>query len=59
MTENKNSCKSIENIKNYWNDRPCNLNHSKLEKGSREYFDEVETKKHFVGTNLIVYAIYG
>ncbi len=26
MTENKNSCKSIEDIKDYWNNRPCNFN---------------------------------
>jgi len=56
MTENKNSCKSIENIKDYWNNRPCNLNHSKLEKGSREYFDEVESKKHFVEPHILKFA---
>ena len=56
MTENKNSCKSIENIKDYWNNRPCNLNHSKLEKGSREYFDEVEAKKHFVEPHILKFA---
>tara|TARA_B100001287_G_C22612898_1_gene496038 strand:+ start:625 stop:960 length:336 start_codon:yes stop_codon:yes gene_type:complete len=56
MTENKNSCKSIENIKDYWNNRPCNLNHSKLEKGSREYFDEVENKKHFVEPHILKFA---
>ncbi len=56
MTENKNSCKSIDNIKNYWNARPCNLNHSKLQKGSREYFDEVEAKKHFVEPHILKFA---
>ena len=30
MTENKNACKSIQNIKDYWNSRPCNLNHSNV-----------------------------
>lgn len=56
MTENKNSCKSIENIKEYWNNRPCNLNHSKLEKGTKEYFDEVESKKHFVEPHILDFA---
>lgn len=56
MTENKNSCKSIDDIKNYWNIRPCNLNHSKLEKGTREYFDEVESKKHFVEPHILKFA---
>ena len=44
MSENNNACKSIQKIKEYWNNRPCNLNHSKKEKGTREYFDEVEEK---------------
>lgn len=56
MTENKNSCKSIETIKDYWNNRPCNLNHSKLEKGTKEYFDEVEQKKHFVEPHILDFA---
>lgn len=56
MTENKNSCKSIDDIKNYWNIRPCNLNHSKLEKGTCEYFDEVESKKHFVEPHILKFA---
>jgi len=56
MTENKNPSKSIENIKEYWNTRPCNLNHSKLEKGTKEYFDEVENKKHFVEPHILNFA---
>ena len=44
MSENINSCKSMESIRDFWNKRPCNSHHSKLEKGTREYFDEVEEK---------------
>jgi SAM-dependent methyltransferase len=56
MTENREANKEIAVIKNYWNDRPCNLNHSKLEVGSKEYFDEVERKKHFVEPHIISFA---
>ena len=56
MSENKNACKSIETIKEYWNSRPCNLNHSQLEKGTKEYFDEVESKKHFVEPHILKFA---
>jgi hypothetical protein len=36
MTENINSIKDINTIKDYWNNRPCNLNHSTKEVGSKE-----------------------
>tara|TARA_B100000787_G_scaffold108737_1_gene80871 strand:+ start:1626 stop:2411 length:786 start_codon:yes stop_codon:yes gene_type:complete len=54
--ENKNACKNIDDIKQYWNNRPCNLNHSKLQRGTCEYFDEVENKKHFVEPHIIDFA---
>lgn len=54
--ENKNNIKKIDIIKEYWNKRPCNINHSKFEKGTKEYFDEVENKKHFVESHIIEFA---
>ena len=54
--ENKNNIKKIDIIKEYWNKRPCNINHSKFEKGTKEYFDEVENKKHFVEPHIIEFA---
>ena len=33
----------MEQIKNYWNNQPCNINHSSKEILSKEYFDEIET----------------
>lgn len=56
MSENKESNKAINVIKNYWNNRPCNLNHSTLQIGSKEYFDEVERKKHFVEPHILEFA---
>ena len=36
---------TIEEVKKFWNDRPCNVRHSSKEIGTKEYFNEVETKK--------------
>ncbi len=36
---------TIEEVKKFWNDRPCNIKHSSKELGTMEYFDEVELKK--------------
>ena len=36
---------TIDDVREYWNARPCNVKHSQQPIGSREYFDEVERKK--------------
>lgn len=46
----------IENVQNYWNDRPCNIRHSGRPVGTREYFDEVETRKYFVEPHIPEFA---
>lgn len=56
MTENKNYNKDINRIAEYWNNRPCNINHSLLDFGTVEYFDEVEKKKHFVEPHILQFA---
>lgn len=38
---------SIDEIKNFWNNRPCNIRHSSKTIGTRDYFDEVERRKYF------------
>ena len=43
---------SIDEVKNFWNDRPCNIRHSTKQKGTKEYFDEVEKKKFFVEPHI-------
>ena len=43
---------SIDDVKNFWNDRPCNIRHSTKQKGTKEYFDEVEKKKFFVEPHI-------
>ena len=47
---------SIEEIKEYWNNKPCNINHSSQEIGTIEYFDEVEKKKYFVEPHIKEFA---
>ncbi len=47
---------TIEDVKNYWNNRPCNIRHSPLQVGSRQYFDQVEQRKYFVEPHIPVFA---
>jgi SAM-dependent methyltransferase len=46
----------IDQIKEYWNNQPCNINHSKKDFLSKEYFDEVEKKKYFVEYHIPKFA---
>mgnify|MGYP006277068421 CR=1 FL=1 len=43
---------NINEVKNFWNSRPCNVRHSSKSIGSIEYFDEVEKKKFFVEPHI-------
>lgn len=36
---------TIDDVKRFWDNRPCNVKHSSQPLGTREYFDEVEIKK--------------
>lgn len=47
---------SIEDVKEFWNRRPCNIRHSKKTIGTREYFDEVEQRKYFVEPHIPEFA---
>lgn len=46
----------IDQVRAYWNRRPCNIRHSKSAVGSREYFDEVEARKYFVEPHIPAFA---
>jgi len=43
-------------VEKYWNDRPCNIRHSRKEIGSREFFDEVEQRKYRVEPHIPGFA---
>lgn len=43
-------------VQKYWNERPCNIRHSRKEIGTREYFDEVEERKYRVEPHIPQFA---
>ena len=47
---------NIDDVKKFWDSRPCNVQHSKKELGTKEYFDEVEKKKLFVEPNILDFS---
>jgi len=46
----------IEEIKKFWDRRPCNIKHSKKKIGTLEYFNEVESRKYFVEPHIPIFA---
>lgn len=46
----------IEEVRSYWDRRPCNVRHSQQPVGTREYFDEVEARKYFVEPHILGFA---
>ncbi len=46
----------IARVRDYWNDRPCNIRHSTAPVGTKEYFDEVEARKYFVEYHIPGFA---
>jgi 2-polyprenyl-3-methyl-5-hydroxy-6-metoxy-1,4-benzoquinol methylase len=46
----------VERVREYWDRRPCNIRHSPRPVGSREYFDEVETRKYFIEPHIPRFA---
>lgn len=47
---------SIEDVRSYWNNRPCNIRHSQAEIGTREYFEQVEARKYMVEPHIPGFA---
>jgi SAM-dependent methyltransferase len=47
---------TIEQVEKFWDNRPCNVRHSKKTLGSREYFDEVEQRRYFVEPHIKEFA---
>lgn len=47
---------TIEDVKKFWNDRPCNMRHSKKELGTIEYFNEVENRRYTVEPHIPIFA---
>lgn len=47
---------TVKNIQKFWDDRPCNVQHSDKLLGTKEYFDEVEAKKYLVEPHILKFA---
>ena len=47
---------STEDVKKFWDQRPCNIKHSPSEIGTKQYFDEVEARKYFVEPHIPKFA---
>jgi len=48
--------KSVADVQQYWDARPCNVRHSPKPVGSPEYFDEVEARKYRVEPHIPTFA---
>jgi 2-polyprenyl-3-methyl-5-hydroxy-6-metoxy-1,4-benzoquinol methylase len=48
--------KSVADVQQYWDARPCNIRHSAKPVGSKEYFDEVEARKYLVEPHIRGFA---
>lgn len=46
----------INVVKDFWNNSPCNIRHSKSPMGSEKYFNEVEQRKYFVEPHIPGFA---
>src|SRR5512133_1529780 len=50
------STRTIDDVRRYWDARPCNIRHSPKQVGTREYFDEVEARKYLVEPHIPAFA---
>ena len=48
--------RTVADVQQYWDARPCNIRHSTKPVGSKEYFDEVEARKYFVEPHIPAFA---
>lgn len=47
--------KTVDDVRKYWDSRPCNIKHSNKEFGTIEYFNEVNRRKYFVEPHIIYF----
>jgi len=46
----------IDQVRDYWNRRPCNIRHSPEPLGTKAYFDQVEARKYMVEPHIPGFA---
>lgn len=49
---------TIDDVAAYWENRPCNIRHSPLPVGTREYFDACEKRKRAIEPHITPFAEY-
>src|SRR5258708_7679052 len=47
---------TIQDVRTYWDRRPCNIGHSTAPVGTLEYFEKVEERKYFVEPHIPAFA---
>lgn len=47
---------TVEEVKDFWDRRPCNIRHSTERIGTKKYFDEVEARKYLVEPHIPRFA---
>jgi 2-polyprenyl-3-methyl-5-hydroxy-6-metoxy-1,4-benzoquinol methylase len=47
---------SVEQVREYWNRRPCNIRHSHEPVGTEAYFDQVEARKYLIEPHIPGFA---
>jgi 2-polyprenyl-3-methyl-5-hydroxy-6-metoxy-1,4-benzoquinol methylase len=52
----QNGHAQLNEVRAYWDRRPCNIRHSRQVVGTKEYFDEVEARKYFVEPHIPGFA---
>jgi hypothetical protein len=45
-----------DDVRTFWDSRPCNIRHSSEPIGTKKYFDEVEARKYFVEPHIPLFA---
>ncbi len=46
----------LKKVENYWNARPCNIRHTTVQVGTKEFYDQVEQRKYMVEPHIPVFA---
>jgi len=48
--------KSIQEVEKFWDNRPCNIRHSSHDVGTKQYFDEVDSRRYLVEPHILNFA---
>ena len=46
----------LKEVTSFWDNRPCNINHSSSQTGTKKYFKEVTEKKYGVEPHIVSFA---